>query len=273
MPEPSGCVYVSLMRSNPLRDAISNSTPALGCWLSIPSSTTAEVAGRVGFDYCCIDMQHGLIDYADVVPMLQGLSLSDVTATVRVPWNEPGIIGKVLDAGAMAVVVPMVNTVEECEAAVQRSMYPPRGARSSGPIRVAPLEGPEYAEVANDHVLMIPMIETVEAVENIDGILAVEGVQAIYVGPMDLGVSMGLGRGTTDPSFFEALDHIAERCSAHGVVAGIHASPDTTADRIDRGFNMVTVQSDLLSMRAGLVDALSTGRNAEVEDAGAGGGY
>ena len=273
MPECSGRVYVSPMRSNPLRDALSNSTPAIGCWLSIPSSTTAEVAGRVGFDYCCIDMQHGLIDYSDVVPMLQGLSLSNVTATVRVPWNEPGIIGKVLDAGAMAVIVPMVNTVEECEAAVQRGMYPPRGARSSGPIRVMPLEGPDYADVANEHVLMIPMIETVQAVENIDGILSVDGVQAIYVGPMDLGVSMGLGRGTTDPAFFEVLDHIADRCAAHGVVAGIHASPDTTTNRIERGYNMVTAHSDLLSMRAGLVDALSIARNAEVEDAGAGGGY
>lgn len=261
------------MRINPLRDALSNSTPALGCWLSVPSSVTSEVAGKVGYDYCCIDMQHGLIGYSDVVPMLQGLSMSDTTATVRVPWNEPGIIGKVLDAGAMAVIVPMVNTAEECEAAMRRGMYAPRGSRSSGPIRAQPLEGPEYAEVANDHVLIIPMIETVEAVENIDAILSVDGVRAIYVGPMDLGVSMGLGRGTTDPSFFETLDHIAERCAAHGVVAGIHANPETTADRIQRGYNMVTMQADLLSMRLGLVDALSLGRGIEIEDAGAGGGY
>lgn len=273
MPEVGVRVYVSFMRFNPLRNAIENSTPALGCWLSIPSSVTAEVVGRVGFDYCCIDLQHGLIDYSDAVAMLQALSLSETTATVRVPWNEPGIIGKVLDAGAMAVIVPMVSTAEECEAAISRGMYPPRGARSSGPIRVQPLEGPEYAEVANDHVLIIPMIETVAAVENIDAILSVEGVQAIYVGPMDLGVSMGLGRGTTDPSLFEAFDHIAERCAAHGVVAGMHAAPDTTADRIERGYQMVTMQTDLMSMRTGLVDVLSAGRGIEVDDAGAGGGY
>lgn len=261
------------MRPNPLRDAFANSTPALGCWLSVPSSVTAEVAGNVGFDYACIDMQHGLIGYSDMVPMLQGLSMSNVTATVRVPWNEPGIIGKVLDAGAMAVIVPMVNTAEECEAAMQRGMYAPRGSRSSGPIRAQPLEGPEYAEVANDHVLIIPMIETVEAVENIDAILSTDGVQAIYVGPMDLGVSMGLGRGTTDPSFFDALDHIVERCNAHGVVPGIHANPETTLNRIERGYNMVTMHSDITAMRLTLVDTLSLGRGSSVDDAGAGGGY
>ena len=273
MPDPRCLVYVSPMRPNPLSDAFGNSTPALGCWLSVPSSVTAEVVGNVGFDYCCIDMQHGLIGYSDVVPMLQGLSMSNTTATVRVPWNEPGIIGKVLDAGAMAVIVPMVNTAAEAEAAVSRGMYPPRGARSSGPIRVQPLEGPEYAEVANDHVQIIPMVETVEAVENVDAILSTDGVQAIYVGPMDLGVSMGLGRGTTDPSFFDALDHIAARCKAHGVVAGIHAMPDTTADRIERGYGMVTMFTELSAMRTSLVDTLSLGRGTGVDDAGAGGGY
>ncbi len=261
------------MRPNPLRDAFANSTPALGCWLSVPSSVTAEVAGKIGFDYVCIDMQHGLIDYSDVVPMLQGLSNGGSTATVRVPWNEPGIIGKVLDAGAMAVIVPMVNTGDEAEAAISRGMYAPRGARSSGPVRAQPLEGPDYAEVANDHVSIIPMVETVEAVENIDAILSTDGVQAIYVGPMDLGVSMGLGRGTTDPSFFDALDHIAERCKAHGVVAGIHAAPETTADRIERGYNMVTMHAELAAMRLTLIDTLSLGRGSVVEDQGAGGGY
>ncbi len=261
------------MRPNPLREAFAAGTPAIGSWLSVPSSVTAEVAGNVGYDFVCVDMQHGLIDYTSMVPMLQALSLGGSTATVRVPWNEPGIIGKVLDAGAMAIIVPMVNTAEEAEQAITRGMYAPRGSRSSGPIRAQPLEGPDYADVANDHVEIIPMIETVQAVENIDAILATENVNAIYVGPMDLGVSMGLGRGTTDPSFTEALDHIVERCNAHGVVPGIHATPEITPDRIERGFRMVVVTTDLTAMRTNLVDALSIGRDAEIDDAGAGGGY
>lgn len=229
----------------------------------LPSSMTAEVVARVGFEYCCIDMQHGLIGYSDARQMLQALSLADTTATVRVPWNAPGIIGKVLDAGAMAIIVPMVNTAEEAELAVQRAMYPPRGSRSSGPVRAEPLEGPEYAEVANDHVQVIPMVETTQAVENLDAILATPDVDTIYVGPMDLGVSMGLGRGTTDPTFFEALDHIVERCEAHGVVPGIHATPSNIASMIDRGFRMVTAQTDISAVRLAMSDALGAAKGAD----------
>lgn len=254
------------MRPNPLRTQIASSEPALGCWLSAPSSVNAEFVASIGYDYVCVDMQHGLIGYADLVPMLQALSTTTTTATVRVPWNEPGVIGKVLDAGAMAVIVPMVNTVEEAEAAMRRGKYPPRGDRSSGPTRVMPLEGADYPEVANEHVLIIPMIETVQAVENIDGILSVEGVEAIYVGPMDLGVSMGLGRGTTDPAFFDAIDHIAHRCAEHRVVAGIHATPETTTDRVARGYGMVTVDTELLAMRRSLVQSLTSARGASAAE-------
>jgi len=239
----------------------------------IPSSITAEVIANAGFDYCCIDMQHGLVDYGDAVRMLQAISHGTTTAAVRVPWNEPGIIGKVLDAGAMAVIVPMVNTAEQAEQAVSRGLYPPRGARSSGPVRAQPLEGDEYPEVANDHVQIIPMVETVEAIENLDDILATDDVDTIYVGPMDLGVSMGLGRGTTDPSFFEALDHIVERCTAHDVVPGIHAIPANVSAMVERGFRMVTAQTDLSALRVGLAEAISAGRGGESPDAGSSGGY
>ena len=133
------------MRPNPLRDKFEAHDPAIGAWLSSPSSVAAEIVARVGFDYVCIDMQHGLVDYASALPMLQALSLGDATATIRVPWNEPGIIGKALDAGAMAVIVPMVNTAEEAELAIARGRYAPLGTRSSGPTQTpqdATLHGP-----------------------------------------------------------------------------------------------------------------------------------
>lgn len=248
------------MRDNPLRDAVIDGTVAVGAWLMTPGAISAEFVARVGFDYCCIDMQHGMIGYTDTVAMLQALSLGRGTAVVRVPWNEPGIIGKVLDAGAMSVIVPMVNSAEQAQQAVDSAMYAPVGSRSSGPVRVEPLEGPEYPSVANEHVLVIPMIETTAAVDNIDDILATSGVRAIYVGPMDLGVSMGLGRGATDPEFFETLDHIVARCQAHGVVPGIHGNPSNIAHMIEMGFRIVTAQTDVSALRTGLADALEAGR-------------
>ncbi len=261
------------MRPNPLRAKWEAHEPAVGAWLSVPSSITTEVVARLDFDYICVDMQHGLIGYSDLVPMLQAITLGTATPTVRVPWNEPGIIGKVLDAGAMAVIVPMVNDAEQAAAALASGKYAPEGSRSSGPIRVAPVEGAEYSDVANVHTAVIPMVETVEAVDNIDGILQTPGVETIYVGPNDLSVSMGLGRDCTDPAYHDVLDHIVAKCHEHGVVPGIHANPGNVRERIDRGFRMVTVNSELTALRTGLAGDLATARGAEVGQAGDGSGY
>lgn len=261
------------MRNNPLRNQFELGQPAIGGWLSFPNSFSAEIVGRVGFDYVCIDMQHGMIGYDSALGMLQAIGLSNTTATVRVPWNEPGIIGKVLDSGAMAVIVPMVNTGEEAASAVARGKYAPAGSRSSGPTRVAPFEGSDYVDRANEESLIIPMVETVEALENLDAILSTPGVDVIYVGPNDLAVSMGFGRDCAEPEFLAALDKISAACTKHGVVAGIHAAPSTVLDRIDRGYSMVTVQSELAAMRQGLLSALELARGHSVEDAGSGGGY
>jgi len=249
------------MRTNPLRTKFEAHEPAIGCWLTSPSSVVAEVAARVGFDYVCIDMQHGLIDYSDVVPMLQALSLGDATATVRVPWNEPGIIGKVLDAGAMAVIVPMVNTPEQAAQALASGRYAPLGSRSTGPIRVMPLEGPDYHDSANEQCTIIPMIETVEAIDNLAGILSTPGVEVVYVGPADLAVSMGFGRDCVEPEFLAALDQVVTMCVEHGVVPAMHASPATVQDRLARGFRMVTVQTDLNAITANLGESLAVARS------------
>jgi 4-hydroxy-2-oxoheptanedioate aldolase len=254
------------MRPNPLRERWAAGELCLGSWLSIPSSVSAEVVAQIGFDYACLDMQHGLIGYPDSVPMLQALTTGTCTPVVRVPQNQAGHIGKALDAGAMAVIVPMVNSVEECEAAMTASRYAPLGSRSFGPSRAMPVEGPDYWERANRDVACIPMIETVQAIEAIDDILAVEGVEAIYVGPADLSISMGFAPRAEDPAFLAALDEIVAACRRHDVVPGIHTTVVTAPDRIERGFRMVTVTSDLTAMRARLADDLDTIRS------GSGGG-
>lgn len=218
----------------------------------------------MGFDYVCIDTQHGAIEYSDAVPMIQGILLGGSSPIVRVPWNEQGIIGKMLDAGAHGVIVPMVNTVAEAEAAVRSMRYGPDGARSYGPT-VVKMRHENYPAWSADNVAVIPMIETRQALDNIDDILAVPGIDAIYVGPADLSITLGLPPGNNDgePAFDDALSTILEACRRAGVVAGIHTSGDLVNRRLDAGFSMVTVTSDLLAARIGYNTELAKVRPTE----------
>ncbi len=218
----------------------------------MPTSVSSEVMSATGLDYVCLDMQHGLIGYVDMVPMLQ--AMDGPTPVVRVLENTPGHIGKALDAGAMGVIVPMVNSRAECEAAMRAARYAPGGSRSFGPTRAAQVEGPDYFERANADVALLPMIETAAAVADLDGILTVPGVEAIYVGPADLSISLGHGPEGEHPDFLEALDTIVAGCRRHGVVAGIHTSVATARDRLDRGFTMLTIAADLAALRAGIAE-------------------
>lgn len=244
-----------------LRETWSSNGETLGIWLSIPGSVGAELAARQPVDYVCVDTQHGAIDYAQSAVMIQAIELTGATPIVRVPWNEPGIIGKSLDAGAHGVVVPMVNSRPEAEAVVRACRYPPDGSRSWGPV-MAGQRHPDNRRWAADTVAVIPMIETVEAVSNLDEILSVPGIDAIYVGPADLSLSLGLEpSGNADESRLdEALATIVAGCRAHGVVPGIHATGALTAKRREQGFRMITVTSDALAMRAGYAAELGVAR-------------
>ena len=246
------------MRANELKQRWANGGGGIGLWLSLPEPAIAETIGTVGADYVVVDMQHGLIADGDVADLLRAMQRSTATPLVRVPWNDPGSIGRVLDAGAMGVIIPMVNTVEQAERAVSSCFYQPKGSRSHGPIRAATSLGPGYAEEANDQVLCIPMIETVQAIENLDAILEVPGIDAVYVGPADLSRTLGLppAGDHDDASFIEALDTILAACGRAGVVAGVHANPAIVGKRLDQGFRMVTATSDLLAMMAGARAAL-----------------
>lgn len=240
--------------------------PTFGVWLSIPSPLVAEAAALAGFDYVCIDMQHGVADYGDAIAMLAAMRGADSTPIVRVPWLEPGIIGRVLDAGALGVVIPMVNTRAEAEAAVAACRYAPVGARSYGPVRAGMAWGADYFATANDEVACIPMIETRQAVESIDDILSVPGIDAAYVGPADLSITYGLPPGVDNPGtvFDEAIETIVAGCQRHGVVPGIHSIASLAAKRQGNGFRMITVSSDM--------QAASGGMRADVRAARDGGG-
>ena len=248
--------------TNALKTTWRNGDAALGLWISTGNAMTAEVLGDIDFDYINIDLQHGLIDYTEAVPVMQALLGTSAVVTCRVPWNEPGIIGKVLDAGAMGVVIPMVNTPAEAEAAVAACRYAPQGSRSFGPIRAGRLHGPDYASRANAEIACIPMIETAQAIGNLDAILDVEGIDAVYIGPADLSISLGLPPGTDNDaaSFNEALDAVLAGCKSRGIAAGIHSDPGVAPKRLAQGFQMVTVTSDSQAAASGARAALRTVR-------------
>ena len=253
------------MRSNPMRERWASGEPALGGWLGIPSSYSAEIVARCDFDYVCVDIQHGLLDYGDAWQMLQAVNLGSATPVVRVPWNEPGIIGRSLDSGARAIVIPMVNTRAEAEAAVQACRYAPDGSRSYAGTRVVRQEGSDYFANANADVAVIPMVETTEAVDNLDDILSVPGVDAIYVGPSDLSVSLGLHPGNNDgePTFDAAVAKILDGCARHNVIAGCHTVSELCQRRTEQGFRMITVTSDTVALTRALEDELRRARGQE----------
>ena len=237
------------MRINTVKEKWDRGDVTFGAWLSIPSSFSAEVMAHQGFDWVCIDMQHGVIDYQVALTMLQAIGATETIPIVRVPWNEPGIIGKVLDAGALGVIIPMVNSVEEAKQAVAACRYFPQGSRSFGPTRASYYAGTDYFGGANEQIACIPMIETKQAVERLDEILAVPGIDAVYVGPADLSITLGLPPGMANGGAFEeARVLIAKKCAEHGVTAGIHANASLAEKHAAAGYRMITISGDAVAI-------------------------
>ena len=251
------------MRENRLRTLWQEGKAAVNGWLAIPNSFSAEVMAHQGWDSLTIDLQHGVIDYAQMVTMLQAISTTPTVPVVRVPWLEPGILMKALDAGAYAVICPMINSREEAQKLVAYTHYAPRGTRSFGPVRALYYGGADYPERANDTIVTFAMIETAQALDNLDDILSVEGLDAIYIGPSDLSLALGCKPtfDDVDPKAAQAIDHILARAQAHGVKAGIHnGRPDVALARIAQGFNFTTVSSDARLLAAGAQQILSAMR-------------
>ena len=177
------------MRPNRLRELWRAGGAAVNGWLAIPNSFSAETMAHQGFDSLTIDLQHGMVDYTGLVPMLQAISTTPTVPVVRVPWLEAGILMKALDAGAYGVICPMINNREEAQRLVAYTHYAPRGTRSFGPVRASLYGGPDYATHANDTIVTFAMIETAAALDHLDDILSVEGLDAIYIGPSDLSLA------------------------------------------------------------------------------------
>jgi 4-hydroxy-2-oxoheptanedioate aldolase len=235
------------MRENRVKQIWSSGGAVLNGWCSIPSGFAAELMAHLGWDSLTIDTQHGLVDYAAMVAMLQGISTTAVTPMVRVPWNDPGDIMKALDAGAYGIICPMINSRAACESFVGACRYAPSGYRSSGPIRAALYGGADYTAKANDTIVAMAMVETREALGALDGIMSTPGLDAVYVGPSDLSVSLGLPHGLdrNEEIVLAALKAIIKARGLHRIKAGIHTGSAAYAKRmIEMGFDFVTLMSD-----------------------------
>jgi len=223
----------------------------LNGWLSIPNAFTAEGMSKMGWDSITIDMQHGQNDYNTSITMLQAMSNSEVVPFVRVPWNEPGIIMKMLDLGVLGIIAPMINSKKECQDFVSYCNYPPKGQRSFGPMRAQLIYGKDYYENANDNIISLAMIETKEAVDNIDDILSVPNLTGVYIGPGDMSSSFGLKPqfDVKDDPVYSKIKMIAKKAKERGKIAGIHnGTTDYAKEMISIGYQFVTISSDFRSM-------------------------
>ena len=251
--------------ANALKEAWKAGRKTVNGWLSIPSGFSAEMMAQLGFESLTVDLQHGVQDYMSAVACFQGMQPHGPTPMARLPWNEPGIIGKLLDAGAQGLICPMVNTVEEARAFASACRYPPLGTRSNGPIRAGLYGEPgRYFETANEDILCLPMIETREAVENLAAILEVPGVDGIYIGPTDLGLSIGLTppiMEREDAVLFRIYETVIRTCRDRGKFVGLHCNTGAYVRRMHAmGFDYATLGSDALNMVMGARAQLAVAR-------------
>jgi 4-hydroxy-2-oxoheptanedioate aldolase len=250
---------------NPLKAAWAEGRTAFGLWSVVPGSVGAEILAEAGADYVCVDQQHGAIDYDAMVPMLQAIRAGGAVPITRVLSNDPFLIMKALDAGAWAVIVPLVGSAGDAARAVSACRYPPRGVRSFGPVRAATVIGSRDPEELGGEVLCLVMVETGEALERVDEIAATPGVDGIYIGPSDLALSLGLPPTleVTEGEHVEAVRRIREACREHGIAAGIHCpSGDWARRHAEAGFDMLTVATDAPLLREAALRQMTAARGA-----------
>lgn len=237
-----------------VRALLAEGRTVLNGWSLIPGGFLAEVMASLGWDSLTIDAQHGMIGQSDMIEMLQAISTTSLTPIVRLSANDPALIGQALDAGAMGLICPLINSPDEAAAFVAASRYPPHGVRSSGATRAMIYAGFDYGIAADSQVLRFAMIETADALRCVDEIAATPGLDGLYVGPSDLSLALGGGQGfdKDEPHMLEAYRAVVEACTKHGIAAGIHtATPAFAARMSEFGFRFITLVGDFNFILAG----------------------
>jgi len=242
------------MRPNPVKRALKAGQPALGTWLSLGSITASRFMARAGFAWLTVDIEHSLVDWETATHMFAAIADAGCTALARVPSNRHDHIKRVLDNGAHGVVVPMVNSRAEAEAAVAACLYPPRGNRSvGGSVHALNFDttAQDYFAHMDDEVLIVLQCEHIQSVENADAIFSVPGIDAMFVGPNDLAASMRSkdGKPPRGEETTRVMKHILETCKKHRVAAGVHVgSAEEARIRIEEGWQFIAIGSELKMM-------------------------
>ncbi len=240
---------------NPLKEKLKRGKILFGITLGIGSPEVSDILGSIGFDYINFDTQHTSLSVETVQSMIAAMSYSQSVPIMRVVSNDLGLINRALDIGAYAVIVPLVNSKEEAEKALDAARYSPKGNRSWGPRRAA-LRDPDYAVTADKEVMIIPQIETKTAVDRIDQILSVDGLDAIFVGPNDLSMSLGVFRKFNDPRFLKAIETVISSCQSRDIAPGLLAPAGSIEDSLRQGFRLINLGGDTGFMAAAARDAL-----------------
>ncbi len=239
------------MKKNTAKEKLQAGKPAVGTWLSLCSPLAAEYVAHIGFDWLVVDTEHSPVGFGTTIEMFRAIHTTPTIPMARVAWNDPALIKRLLDGGAMGLVVPMVCSPEEAEAAVKAMRYPPEGIRSAGGGR-ATVYGADYMQWANEEVLVVVMIEHIEAVKKAREILSVPGVDACFIGPGDLSWSMGL-RGKLNEDHEAAIQEVLKAGKAVGTPVGLHCyNSEAVNMRIEQGFQFLAMASDAAYLRNGL---------------------
>lgn len=233
-------------------------TASPGAWIMLTDLHIVETLVRMDFDWLCFDLQHGLLSHSHLLALIPIVTATEKSPLVRVCQNDAGDIGRVLDAGAHGVIVPQVNSAEEAAAAAAACRYPPVGRRSCGPLRGVMQDGINYLLTANDQVTCIAMIETREGLDNVDAIASTPGIDALFIGPMDLCYGLGITPGDFgNPDFVTAVKRIKAACAAAGCAVGIFGySPELAHLALGDGFSFASIGTDISFFRAGAQSAL-----------------
>ncbi len=248
--------------TNRLRETVAGGGTAFGAWLMLGNPATAEMVASLGFDYVCIDCQHGLVGYEDMRDILIAVRGLHATPIVRVPSNDAAWIGKALDMGAEGVIVPLVNSRADAERAAAACRFPPAGERSFGLVRSQLNLGRDPAQV-NTEVMCFVMIETSDGLADTEAICSTPGVDGVYIGPADLALSLGASPFREfPPEHHQAVERVRDACIAAGVIPAIHTLNGADAKaRASQGFRLITCTSDAGMLAAGALHELGVARS------------